>query len=308
MERKEFIRTASTLLGLASIPTLASGFEIHESKMKLNMDQHGTHFIPEEGQTCSTCGTYYSTKQLPELCIICSDERQYIPVTGQSWTKTADLHLKHSVKLNRLHDRLYELEINPMFAIGQRALLVLSEKGNILWDCIPLLDELTIEFIKSKGGLKAICFSHPHFYSNMNEWAKIFNCPIYIHKNDEEHIMVRGDHIQLWRGDEMELCDGMKIMLIGGHFAGSSILHVPFLSKGGTIICGDTLFLSPSKKHFSVVYSSPNRIPLPLAEMRRIKKRFESISFDSFYGYIRIQNLSENVKGILEKSMSMYFA
>jgi glyoxylase-like metal-dependent hydrolase (beta-lactamase superfamily II) len=257
---------------------------------------------------CSTCGSYYPEDNLPELCPICTDERQYIPITGQSWTKTNDLHLKHSVKLNRLKDRLYEMEINPKFAIGQRALFILSEKGNVLWDCIPLLDELTVEFIKSKGGLKAIVFSHPHFYSNMNDWAETFDCPVYIHQYDKEHVMVKGKHIQFWQGDEMVLWDGMKIILIGGHFAGSSILHVPFLSQKGTIICGDTLFLSPSKKHFSIVYSSPNRMPLPLDEMRRLKKRFDNIPFDAFYGYIGIQNLTENVKEILDISMNRYFA
>jgi hypothetical protein len=255
---------------------------------------------------CSTCGTSYPTESAPETCIICLDDRQWVPPTGQSWTKPDDLLRKHSVKLNHLQDKLYEIEINPVFAIGQRTLLVLSKNGNVLWDCIPLLDGLTIEFIKSKGGLKAIAFSHPHFYSNMNEWAEIFDCPIYIHKNDEEHIMVKGKHIQLWQGDEMSLWDGMKMILIGGHFEGSSILHVPFLSKEGTIICGDTLFLSPSKKHFSVVYSSPNRIPLSLNVMKRIKKRFEEIAFDSFYGYIKTQNLSENVKEILNESMERY--
>jgi hypothetical protein len=140
----------------------------------------------------------------------------------------------------------------------------------------------------------------------MNEWAEIFDCPVYIHKNDEEHIMARGMHIQLWEGDEMALWDGMKLICIGGHFAGSSILHVPFLSKKGSIICGDTLFLSPSKKHFSAVYSSPNRIPLPLTEIRRIKKRFDSIPFDCFYGYIKTQNLFTDVKETLEISMAKY--
>ena len=229
-----------------------------------------------------------------------------MPENGQIWIKPSDLLKNHSVKLNRLQDNLYELFINPMFAIGQRALLVLSKHGNILWDCIPMLDEMTIEFIKAKGGLKAIAFSHPHFYSNMNDWAEYFNCPIYIHNKDVEHNMVKGKHVTLWDGDEFPLWDEMKIMQIGGHFAGSSILHVPFLSKEGSIICGDTLFLSPSKKHFSVVYSSPNRIPLPLAEITRIKKRFDNIPFDSFYGYIKTQNLHKDVKEILETSMAKY--
>jgi len=257
---------------------------------------------------CSTCGTYYNVAGHAANCPICSDERQYIPATGQSWTSPADLKRKHSVKFNKIKDGLYEIEINPTFAIGQRALLVLSEHGNVLWDCIPLLDELTIAFIKSVGGLKAIGISHPHYYSNMSEWGEVFDCPVYVHANDKENIMLDGNHIVPWEGDELELWDGMKIMLIGGHFAGSTILHVPFLSKDGTILCGDTLFLSPNKKHFSVVWSSPNRMPLPLSEMRRVKNRFDNIPFDAFYGYVKIQNLEAGVKEVFEQSMNRYFA
>ena len=171
-----------------------------------------------------------------------------------------------------------------------------------------MLDEPTIAFIKSKGGLKAIGFSHPHYYSNMNDWGAVFDCPVYIHENDTAHIMVKGNSIRLWCGNELALWNGMKIMLIGGHFAGSSILHVPFLSKEGAIICGDTLFLSPSKKHFSVFWSSPNRMPLSLTETKRIKQRLEAIPFDAFYGYQNIQNLEVDVKEIFEQSMQRYFA
>lgn len=256
---------------------------------------------------CSTCGTYYPVEHVPVLCTICLDERQYIPDTGQHWTQPAALYRKHSIKLNKIKEQLYEIEINPMFAIGQRAMLVLSENGNILWDCIPMLDELTVNFIQSKGGLKAIAFSHPHYYSNMNDWAQQFNCPVYIHQNDAEHIMLKGPQIQLWQGNEMELWDGMKLMLIGGHFAGSSILHVPFLSEKGSILCGDTLFLSPGKNHFSVQWSYPNKMPLPAVEMRRIQHRFDNIPFDSFYGYIKTQNLESSTKKIFETSMKRYF-
>jgi glyoxylase-like metal-dependent hydrolase (beta-lactamase superfamily II) len=259
-----------------------------------------------QSNICITCGTYYPTGQTPELCITCLDERQYIPATGQGWTTPEQLTRNHSIKVKKLQEKLYELEINPIFAIGQRALLVLSENGNVLWDCIPLLDELIIEFIKSKGGLKAIGFSHPHYYSNMNEWAETFDCPIYIHNNDASCIVNKGRHVKLWQGDEIALWNGIRIINIGGHFAGSSILHVPFLSTEGTIICGDTLFLSPGKKHFSVMYSYPNRMPLPLHEMQRVKKRLDSIPFDAFYGYQNLQNLTENVKEIFTESMKRY--
>jgi hypothetical protein len=261
----------------------------------------------EEQIICSTCGTYYPAESFPELCPICSDERQYIPEGGQQWISPSVLHQRHSIKLNKIKEQLYEMEINPVFAIGQRAMLVLSDQGNVLWDCIPMLDEVTINFIQSKGGLKAIAFSHPHYYSNMNDWAHQFNCPVYIHENDAEHIHLKGPHIQLWKGDQMDLWDGMKLLLIGGHFAGSSILQVPFLSAAGSILCGDTLFLSPGKNHFSVQWSYPNKMPLPVAEMRRIKNRFDNIPFDSFYGYIKTQNLESGTKEIFEKSMNRYF-
>jgi len=255
---------------------------------------------------CSTCGTYFPEKSVPELCTICDEERQYIPEGGQSWTQPAELHNKHSIAIYQLKDKLYELEITPQFAIGQRALLVLSESGNVLWDCISMLDEATIDFIKSKGGLKAIAFSHPHYYSNMNDWAGVFNCPVYIHENDAPYIVQKGEHIKLWQGEELALWDSIKIMLIGGHFEGSSILHVPFLSRDGSILCGDTLFLSPNKKHFSIMRSYPNKIPLPLGEIRRIKNRMECIPMDTFYGYIKAQNLDVDVKQIFEESMTRY--
>ena len=40
----------------------------------------------------------------------------------------------------------------PTFAIGQRALLVCTPHGNILWDCISLIDRATVELINGLGG------------------------------------------------------------------------------------------------------------------------------------------------------------
>lgn len=261
----------------------------------------------ENQWVCATCGTQMPRRFDVALnCPICSEERQYIPENGQIWTTRQHLLDHYTVKIKQLQENLFELVLHPTFAIGQRALLLCTDSGNILWDCIPLLDQPTFQFIESKGGLSAIAFSHPHYYSNMNDWAAAFNCPIYIHQGDEPWVFDRGTHVKLWSGSEQLLWDGVKIIHIGGHFAGSSILHVPFLSKEGTVLCGDTLYLSPSKQHFAVMYSYPNRIPLPKKEVERIKKRFESFSFDAFYGFYSYQNLSENVQSILKKSMDRY--
>ena len=256
---------------------------------------------------CTACGTQYlQSKNDLMLCPICTDDRQAVPENGQTWTSLNKLTDNYSVIIKKLHEQLYEIKMAPSFAIGQRALLVITPGGNILWDCIALLNEPTIEFIKSKGGLKAIAFSHPHYYSTMNDWAEIFNCPIYIHQNDEQWIFNKGSRINLWNDTEQELWDGIRLINIGGHFPGSSILHVSFLSTSGTVLCGDTFYISPSKKHMAVMYSYPNRIPLPLYEVERIKKQMSSISFDTIYGFYDYQNIYTEAKLVMEKSFSKY--
>jgi hypothetical protein len=293
MERREFITMSGSFFFVPYISLL--------DKLREN----GTQIVMEK-KICTACGTQMPLTPTYELCPICSDDRQYIPESGQTWTTHSKLLKNTSVRILRLHDRLVEFTTLPGFAIGQRALLVQSDSGNILWDCIPLLTDGSIDFIKSRGGLKAIAISHPHYYSNMNDWADIFNCPIYIHKSDEKWIFNKGIHVTLWEGHEKSLWDNLRIINIGGHFPGSCVLHAPFLSKKGSILCGDTLYLAPNMKHLSVMYSYPNRIPLPVKEVNRIKELFEALNFDSLYGFWSYQNLNENAKDLMSISLTKY--
>jgi len=257
---------------------------------------------------CNACGTQYSLNSTElTMCAICEDDRQYIPEEGQTWTHLDELPNNYNVVTKKINDSLYELKMVPSFSIGQRALLVLCRSGNILWDCISLINTSTISFINSKGGLSAIAFSHPHYYTTMNEWAEIFDCPIYIHQSDEQWIMNKGDHVSLWKGTERELWDDVKLINIGGHFPGSSILHIPFLSPKGVVLCGDTFYISPSKKHMAVMYSYPNRIPLPLQEVRRIEKQMSQLEFDTMFGFYDYQNVYPDAKKILVDSLAKYY-
>jgi hypothetical protein len=98
---------------------------------------------------CVTCGTQYDTTHAKGAeCPICNDDRQYVPETGQAWTTLDSLQNNYSVATKKLNDNLYELKMTPPFAIGQRALLVVTPAGNILWDCIALINEPAVEFIK----------------------------------------------------------------------------------------------------------------------------------------------------------------
>jgi glyoxylase-like metal-dependent hydrolase (beta-lactamase superfamily II) len=256
---------------------------------------------------CVTCGTQFPPDQLlPQLCPICNDDRQYIPETGQAWMDYTALEKNFEIKMRQWHENLYEFKVSPHFAIGQKAFLVLSPGGNILWDCIPLLDEATIAFIKSKGGLKAIAISHPHYYSTMNHWAETFNCPVYIHDSDQQWIVYQSKSINLWKGYRKLLWDNIYIMNIGGHFPGSCILHVPALSSKGTVLCGDSLFISRSKRHISIMYSYPNLIMLTKDELYLVLEDMENLDFDTMYGAFDGQVLLGNAKEIFDKSMNRY--
>lgn len=259
-----------------------------------------------KAKICATCGTQYPMEYTGNTCHICEDDRQYVPLDGQKWTNGFELHSNHSIKIKQLKPNLYEFVIEPTFAIGQRALLVVSDSGNILWDCIPLFDENVVRFVKEKGGLKAIAISHPHYYSNMGEWAEAFDCPIYLPESEKGFVVNPCHKIKYWDKETINFWEGIQLIKIGGHFPGSSILYIPELSPQGVILCGDTFNLALSMKHFSVMYSYPNRIPLPIKEIAKIKKKVEEIDFDEIYGFWPYQNLTTETKKILMDSLARY--
>lgn len=84
--------------------------------------------------------------------------------------------------------RMWSIYTEPKLAIGQRCVLLETPDGNVLWDCITFIDNKTVEFVKSKGGLKAIVISHPHYYTAHLDWARTFDCPVYFAKEDEEWV------------------------------------------------------------------------------------------------------------------------
>src|ERR1700749_2610230 len=106
---------------------------------------------------CTACGTQYAqSPQAPALCVICEEERQYIPPRGQTWTTLDALQKDHTNTFHEYEKGIIGIGATRAFAIGQRALLVRSENGNILWDCIAPLDDATVTMVEALGGIDAI--------------------------------------------------------------------------------------------------------------------------------------------------------
>src|SRR5687767_10558160 len=103
---------------------------------------------------CATCGVQYGETDVPpEHCLSCEDERQYIGAKGQRWTTILDLQEEYHNRVEDIDPNLTGIGTVPSFAIGQRALLVQTPNGNVLWDCVSLLDDATVEAINARGGI-----------------------------------------------------------------------------------------------------------------------------------------------------------
>ncbi|MCC9075438.1 MBL fold metallo-hydrolase [Litorilinea aerophila] len=235
---------------------------------------------------CTTCGTQFAeTDSPPDTCPICADERQYIGWEGQRWTTLAELQADYHNVIKTAEPGLTGIGTHPHFAIGQRALLVQTPQGNVLWDCISLLDDPTIAAVEALGGIQAIAISHPHFYSSMVEWGRAFQAPIYLHESDRRWVMRPDPAIHFWQGETLSLWDGVTLIRCGGHFAGSTVLHWRDGAEGqGVLLTGDTLQVVSDRRYVSFMRSYPNLIPLSAAAVRRIVDALAPYSFERIYG------------------------
>lgn len=252
---------------------------------------------------CATCGTAYAEPSL-QHCKICEDERQWVPASGQQWTDLASLTRSHQNKWQRLEDRLLSLKTVPNFAIGQRALLLRSGGGNILWDCIANLDPATVELIHALGGLSAIAISHPHYYTTMQAWAAEFNAPVYLHADDREWVMHDSPALRFWQGDLFSLNSEVDIVRLGGHFAGGCVLH--WKANGGVLLAGDIIQVTPGKNAVSFMWSYPNMLPLSAATVGELVRRCDALDFSRLYGAFEGQDVTQEAKAVVMRSGASY--
>src|SRR5574338_1151398 len=109
---------------------------------------------------CETCGTQFAASATPPAhCPICEDERQYVGWQGQKWTTRDALAAKHRLRIEQ-ENGVTVVGLDPAFCINQRAFLLPTDAGNILWECVSLITDEAIATLKSCGGVDAIAISH----------------------------------------------------------------------------------------------------------------------------------------------------
>jgi hypothetical protein len=234
---------------------------------------------------CATCGVQHpDTEAAPDRCVICLDERQYVGWQGQRWTTRAEILLDHRTELREEEPDLIGVGAVPAFAIGQRALLVRTPHGNVLWDCVSALDDAARHRIADLGGIAAIAMSHPHFYGANVDVADAFDARILIPRADADWIQRPSPRVELW-DDEIVPVPGLTVARIGGHFDGAAVLHWPAGADGrGALLTGDTITVVQDRDWVSFMWSYPNLIPLDEATVAEIARRVERFAFERVYG------------------------
>lgn len=258
---------------------------------------------------CVTCGNQYAAaEQPPPHCFICEDERQYVNPEGQTWITVEALQREHRNVIRSLEPRLFGIGTEPKFAIGQRALLVQASKGNVLWDCVSLIDDATIEAIQALGGISSLAMSHPHLFGSMVEWSHAFgNAPIHLHIDHRQWVQRPDPVIHFWEGEFLELDEGLTLHRCGGHFEGSTVLLWPDGAEGlGVLLSGDTMYVAPDRRHVSFMYSYPNFIPLSASTVDSIVDKVMPLRFDRIYGHFFGLEIEADAKSVVQRSAERY--
>lgn len=259
---------------------------------------------------CKTCGTQYpESHNPPEHCNICQDERQYTGWNGQQWTDMVTLQTDHHNEIRQLEPGLIGIGTQPEFAIGQRALLVQTLEGNLLWDCITMLDEDTRRAVCQLGGIRAIAISHPHYYSAMAVWAREFDAPVYLHSADRQWVMYPNAHLRFWQGENLPLFGGLTLVRCGGHFPGGTVAHWPAGAENrGVLLSGDIITVASDRHWVSFMYSYPNLIPLPAMAVRHIVNAVEPYPYERIYGAWWGRVVENEARQAVRRSARRYIA
>lgn len=263
---------------------------------------------------CQTCGTQYPPREAPPaLCPICADDRQYVPPQGQQWTSLEELRADHTNSFEEIEPGVTKIVTEPKFGIGQQAYLIETPAGNILWDCIALIDDATVAEIQQRGGVVGIAISHAHYYTTMVEWSRALgDVPIWLHEANRGWVMYQDEAIEYFNDDTMEPLPGITVIRTGGHFPGAMVLHHAGIDgadvaeqRDGVLFSGDIFTVVADRRWVTFMYSYPNSIPLDPATVRRM------VDLVSPYPFARVhdafdRHVTEDGSAAVERSADRY--
>lgn len=256
---------------------------------------------------CRTCGVEHGST--PPVCPICTDERQWVPRSGQQWATLDELSAEGMrARLDVLEEGLIGVSVSPTLGIGQHSKLICGPAGNVLWDPSGFVDEQAAAAVASHGEVVGIVASHPHMFGSQVQWSHLLGgVPVYVNAADAEWVMRRDPVIQTWSG-RFDVTSSVTLLQVGGHFPGSAVACWRDGADGrGVLLVGDTVFPNPDGKTVGFLRSYPNRIPLSAAVVQRMATTLATLEFDRIYGLFT-NTIDSDARACIQYSAARYSA
>lgn len=247
---------------------------------------------------CATCGVE-TAEPLPETCVICADERQWVPFHGQIWTSTEELAAA-GMRIDVVEEEpgAWGLTSDPAVGIGQRSILVQTAEGNLLWDPLGTITDAAVDEVRELGGIAVVAASHPHMFGVQTAWGEAFDARVLVNRRDATWIQRQHERIELW-DDEVDPLPGVRLLRLGGHFPGAAVVVWEAGSEGeGSLLAGDTMQPKPDRVSVGFMRSYPNNIPLSAGVVRRLADRAAELRFRRIYGNIPGQVIDDGPTAI----------
>ena len=257
---------------------------------------------------CTTCGIQYpNSDEPPPFCVICRDERRFVNPIGQTWTTLVAMRQTHFNAFRRHMLGLMGIGTVPTFGSGNRALLIRTPHGNVLWDCPSFVDDASVTIVSALGGVAAIAVSHPLAYGAMIEWSHAFGSPpIYLHAGDRKFVTRLDSVLTFWDGEAAEILPGVTQIRCGGQFFGATALHWAQGAGGrGALLTGGSVRVTPDGQ-IGFARSFPNLIPLDPASVQSLHDALEPWEFDVIHGGWWDQSIPSDAKRVLAASVQRY--
>ena len=258
---------------------------------------------------CVNCGLQHGEESsAPARCVNCSDERESMTHKPQRWTTLAEMQGRYRNVFTSLGEGVTGVVTVPTFAIGPEVFLVETTAGRVLWDCFAYLDDATVTQINDSGGLSAIVISHPHMFGSVVDWSyALGRIPVFIHEDNRPWMPRLDPVIRWWKGESSQIDSALRVIRIGGHFPGSSVLHWREGAGGkGALFTGDGILPVEDRRWVSFMYSYVNAIPLSAAAVRGIAAAVAPYRFDRLYGGWWGRVVSRDARGAVLRSAERY--
>ena len=225
-------------------------------------------------------------RQKPARCPICDEPRQFVPPSGQAWTTHESLvaapYQFISAARARPHRHRQRARIRHRAARAVHS----HRDGNVLWDCISLLDEATISIVKASR--------RPHRHRHL--------ASALLRVDGGMGACLRRTHSSARRRSPMGHASRSSDQVLERRYAAAGprryadLLRRPLRRRhacctgrkagaaAASLLSGDIVQVIPDRKFVTFMRSYPNMIPLSAPSVERIGAMLEPYDFDVIHG------------------------